>query len=358
MKQSLYECTSYMEDVKANIARIDLAPLDGKRVYITGGTGMIGSYITDMLLFSDYDITVYVLGRSALKMMKRFPLQKTTKNLVLVEHDINTPIDLADPSWAGAKVDYMIHAASNTHPRAYAEDPIGTITANILGAYNLLEFFDKVNGGRFVFLSSVEIYGENRGDTESFDESYLGYIDCNTLRAGYPESKRAGEALCQAYIAQKNSDIIIPRLSRSYGPTLLKTDTKALSQFIHSAVDREDIVLKSAGTQEYSYGYVGDQAVAILNLMLHAETGEAVNVASEGSDVTLRRLAEYLAEVAGTKVVFEMPDETEAKGYSTATRALLDLTKLHDMGYRSAYDMRTGLSKTVEILRELAYGEA
>ena len=48
---------------------------------------------------------------------------------------------------------------------------------------------------RFCFVSSVEVYGENRGDVEKFDESYLGYLDCNTLRAGYPESKRLGK-LC------------------------------------------------------------------------------------------------------------------------------------------------------------------
>ena len=64
-------------------------------------------------------------------------------------------------------------------------------------------------------MSSVEIYGENKGDTETFDENYLGYINCNTLRAGYPESKRLSESLCQAYIGKYNMDIVIGRLSRN-----------------------------------------------------------------------------------------------------------------------------------------------
>ena len=42
---------------------------------------------------------------------------------------------------------------------------------------------------RVMFLSTVEVYGQNRGDVEAFDESYLGYLNCNTLRAGYPEAK-------------------------------------------------------------------------------------------------------------------------------------------------------------------------
>ena len=63
------------------------------------------------------------------------------------------------------------------------------------------------------------------------------------MRAGYPESKRCGEALCQAYKVQKGLDLVIPRLTRSYGPTLLKTDTKALSKFLHKGAAGEDLSL-------------------------------------------------------------------------------------------------------------------
>ena len=128
----------------------------------------------------------------------------------------------------------------------------------------MLEFAYSHHALRCVFASSNEIYGENRGDIEKFPESYCGYINCNTLRAGYPESKRCGEALCQAYIQQKGLDIVIPRLTRSYGPTLLKSDTKALSQFLRKALLGEDIVLKSAGTQYYSYLYVADSVSGLL----------------------------------------------------------------------------------------------
>ena len=98
------------------------------------------------------------------------------------------------------------------------------------------------------------------------------------MRAGYPESKRCGEALCQAYKAQKGLDIVIPRLTRSYGPTLLKTDTKALSQFLHKGVAGEDIILKSAGTQFYSYLYVMDSVSGLLTVLLNGESGEAYNI--------------------------------------------------------------------------------
>ena len=138
-----------------------------------------------------------------------------------ISHDINKPIELDIGT-----VDYVLHMASNTYPVAYATDPIGTVTTNIIGTKNMLDFAMKHKAPRFVFASSCEVYGENRGDAELFDEKYCGYTDCNAMRAGYPESKRCGEALCQAYKKQKNLDVIIPRLSRSYGPAMLRATQK------------------------------------------------------------------------------------------------------------------------------------
>ena len=248
----------------------------------------------------------------------------------------------------------MIHAASNTHPVAYASDPIGTITANVFGTQYLLDYAKEAGCKRFVFLSSVEIYGENRGDTDKFAEDYLGYIDCNTMRAGYPESKRTGEALCQAYRKQKAMDVVIPRLSRVYGPTMLLSDTKALSQFILKSVKREDIVLKSEGTQEFSYAYVADCVAGILAVMMDGRDGEAYNICSKDSDVQLRDVAKQLANLADKQVVFDLPDATEQAGYSKATKATLDTTKLRtELGFLPQYDMKTGLSHTVQVLREI-----
>ncbi|MBQ8007619.1 MAG: NAD-dependent epimerase/dehydratase family protein, partial [Lachnospiraceae bacterium] len=251
------------------------------------------------------------------------------------------------------KVDYILHLASNTHPMQYSTDPIGTITTNIIGLQNLLDFAVDHNATRFAFASSNEIYGENRGDVEFFDESYCGYINSNTMRAGYPESKRCGEALCQAYISQKGLDIVIPRLTRTYGPTMLMSDTKAISQFIKKGVAGEDIVLKSAGTQYYSYQYVADSVSGLLTILLDGNCGEAYNIAEESSDIMLKDLAAIIAGVNGRDVVFEIPDAVEAAGYSTATKARLDGSKLMALGWKPKYDMRSGLERTISILKEL-----
>ena len=215
----------------------------------------------------------------------------------------------------------------------------------------MLDFAVDHNAKRFIFASSNEMYGENRGDTEFFNEEYCGYINCNTLRAGYPESKRCGEALCQAYRVQKGLDIVIPRITRTFGPTMSMSDTKAMSQFIKKGIAREDIVLKSSGTQFFSYTYVADAVSGLLTVLLNGKNGEAYNIADESGDIMLKDLAAYIAELNGQKVVFEIPDAVEAAGYSTATKARLDGSKLKALGWSPKYDVRSGVKRTIEILR-------
>ena len=312
---TLYDSSIYISDIK-KIAELDYAwdKLMGKCLAISGATGMIGSFLIDVLMYrNEYynqNVKVYAFGRNEEKAKKRFGRYFDNNYFEFIMHDINTPIE---EKICVNKVDYIIHAASNTHPVAYASDPIGTISANVIGTNNLLDWAVKVGCERFVFLSSVEIYGENRGDTDKFAEDYLGYIDCNTLRAGYPESKRTGEALCQAYIKQKGLDVVIPRLSRCYGPTMLSSDTKALSQFILKGVHNEDIILKSEGNQEYSYSYVGDAVSGIFKLMFDGECGSAYNVVSDNSDIMLKDLAGIIADYTGRKVIFELPDATACR---------------------------------------------
>lgn len=350
MGMKLLENETYQMDIAQALAMdIPWEKISGKHVLITGATGMIASVVIDMLMKRNKDnnenIRICAISRNRQKAEERFCAYWDNPNFSWISHDISNPLPEL------GNVDYILHAASNTHPRAYAADPIGTITANVQGTYQLLEYASSHQCERFFFFSSVEIYGENKNDVDKFDEKYLGYIDCNTTRAGYPESKRLGEALCNAFAAQKGQGFVVGRFSRVYGPTMSSEDSKAIAQFIRKAVAGEDIVLKSEGTQLYSYTYVVDAASAALYLLLKEENGSAVNVVDTSSGITLKELVGLLARTAGTKVIFELPDDTEKAGYSTATKAVLNGTKLERLGWKAYTPIREGLFKTVHILR-------
>lgn len=338
---------------KISEVNLPWSELQNKAFYIAGSTGLIGSCLIDTLMTVQKEkniaFDIFASGRSKEKLESRFSAYINKPNFHAAEHDVLTP--LTDNS--NTNIDYIIHLASNTHPVDYATKPIETILANIKGTNNLLDFACKKNTMRFIYASSVEIYGENKNDAESFDESYCGYIDCNTLRAGYPEGKRAGEALCQAYIKEKNLDIVIPRFCRIYGPTMLMSDTKALSQFIKNTLDGQDIVLKSQGTQFFSYLDVFDAVTALLYCLFYGKNGEAYNIADKQSDITLKDLAQLLANKAGTKVIFDLPSETEKAGFSKATKATLNPEKIKNLGWSAMFNIEKGLDYTLSILKEL-----
>lgn len=345
-----HDCPEHLED----LGRIAGEPLfwemlAGKTVAITGATGMIGCLLADSIMaMNDENLGCHVLamGRSEMKARERFPyFDSPLFSFECLDAATRLP---------SQKADYVVHLASTTHPSAYIADPVGTIRVNINGLDNLLGYANSC-GARLLFASSVEIYGENRGDAERFTEDYCGYIDCRDIRSCYNESKRLGESLCQAYRVQKKADVVIARIARSYGPTLLSSDTRALSQFFHNALAGKDIVLKSDGTQKFSYLYSADVVSGLLRLLALGENGEAYNLADEGSDIMLKDLAQLVADLAGVRTVFQIPDKDEAAGFSKATVAMMDATKAHGLGWLACNDIEVGVRKTLSVFEKLSW---
>ena len=328
---------------------IDFDKLKNKSILVTGARGLIGSFLIDAIMLlnekENLNCKIYALGLSS-HGKERFKSYLDNPLFRYLEHDVNQELKLEDD------IHYILHLASNTHPLAYAKEPIKTITTNVIGTYNLLNFAVDKHVNRFVFASSVEIYGENKKDVDLFDETYCGYINSNTLRAGYPEGKRCGEALCQAFKEEKGLDIVIPRFSRIYGPTILSNDSKAISQFLFKALNNEDIVLKSEGKQYYSFTYVYDAVYALLLTMLNGENGEAYNISYPETDKKLCDIADIIAHEVNRKVVFDLPSEEERKGFSKATIARMDNTKLKGIGFNPKYDLKKGIEATLKIIKE------
>lgn len=352
----LLENEMYMEDVRYTAAcSLPWNRLRGKRILITGACGLIGSFAIDVLMEKNkscgMNCRICALGRNREKAEERFAHYWDDPLFCFLCHDVNGPLEEKTEE----DFDYIIHLASCTHPVAYAEKPVATIAANVFGTDSLLRYAAAHHARRFVFASSNEIYGENRGDVEFFAETYCGYLNSNTLRAGYPESKRCGEALCQAYAAEKGVDVVIARFTRTYGPTMLMSDTKAVSQFILKAVRGENIALKSEGNQYYSYTYVADAVAGLFAVMLCGQRGEAYNIADSKSDIRLKDLAETAAKIGRTEVVSEVPDAAEKAGYSTATKARLDGSRLKKLGWGMKYDIPAGLERTIGIVKDV-YG--
>ncbi len=333
----------YAEDIESVLKLdCDWNNFRGKTFLISGATGLIGTPLVDMLVFLNEKFSLDL----KLILLSRHKKESDREFIRYIAQNVCQPFDI------DGRIDFIVHAASNTHPLQYSEFPVETVETNVFGSYNLLKIAEKNKGSRFLLVSSVEVYGDDRtGLEKGFGEKDFGYLDCNLPRSCYNESKRLCETLCASFSAEKKIDYVIARLCRCYGPTLKKDDSKALSQFLKNAVRGENIVLKSEGNQYYSYIYSSDAAAALLLLLLKGAGGEAYNVSDEKSNVTLKSLAEKIARCSNLQVIFDLPGETEKKGFSRAQTAILNSSKIKALGWRANFDIDGGIRRTLSFLK-------
>jgi len=337
----------YQEDLKAILSVPGIDTLSGKTVLVTGATGLIGVQLIDALMLlggdsSSKQVRIIAVGRSKSKAKDRLGEYFDRENFCFLEHDITMP-------FPELTADFIIPLASNTHPMAYSQYPVETIMANVKGAEHALELARKCDA-TVLYPSSVEVYG-NATDSAPFAESATGKLNLSNSRSCYTESKRLSESLCQSYFSEFGVDVRIARLSRVFGPTMLSSDTKASSQFIQKAVSGDDIVLKSTGEQYFSYTYVADAVAALLYILLHGESAVAYNISNPACDCHLKDFAAICARIAGTSLTFDLPSETERKGYSVATQAILDSTMLKNLGFTPRFCIEDAISRTVSIVK-------
>lgn len=334
----------YLEEINECSKNLNLNFLDNKTIFMSGATGLIGSFLIDTILINKkINVKFVCLVRNVEKAKNRFSLFQNDERLNFINTSLMNEINYEE------HIDYVLHAASLTDPLNYSLYPIETMNTNYIGCKNLLDLAVK-NKAKFMLLSTCEVYGKN--ESLNIKENEYGYIDILDTRSCYNESKKASETLCACYCKEKNLKIVIPRLSRIYGPSMKLEDTKALSQFIKKSLNNEDIVLKSKGEQLFNYTYVFDVIKAILILLKENNNHLSYNVNSNEL-VKLKDIASYIANLSNTKVIFDLPDEVEQKGYSKSNVSSLDSTMFQkEYNFNFETKLFDGIKKTIAILKQ------
>ena len=337
----------YLDDVRevASLNNLSWNKLSGATILVTGATGLIGSCLIDILMNRlDKDYVVYASGRNGARAKERFKDYWNDANFHFLAYDVTEPLDV------DVQFDYVIYAASGASPHLYATDPVGIMKSNILGVDNILSYLVNHHGTRLLYVSSGEVYGE--GDGSIFSEKYSGYVDSMTLRACYPSSKRASETLCIAYSEQYRLEVVVARPCHVYGPNFTESDTRAYAQFIRNVLKGEDIVMKSSGEQFRSWCYVVDCASALMYILLNGENGSAYNIADSNSNITIKQLAEMIAEIGGKQVKMIIPDDAEVRGYNVVTKSVFSTEKLQSLGWEVRGNMYSKMQSTINEIKK------
>lgn len=327
------------------LSALNLSRFNNQRIFVSGGTGMIGACLLDLLSQWNraFGGTISLIASS-----RNLDKIKENNNIEWISWDTAEALSL--PS----SVDYIFHTAGHADPVNFAQYPVETLWGAMAGTRSVLEYGRKEQCQKILYLSSGEMYGQPKDLGEDFKEDYCGAVNHATARACYPVGKRGGEVLCQSYWAEYQVPSVIARPCHIFGPTMGEGDSRATSSFIRNALLGEDIVLKSEGLMERSHCYVVDCASALLVLMELGEVGEAYNIADETYQMTIRDFAEETAKAGGTELRFELPTDTEAKGFSPVSRAVLSGEKLKALGWEACATETKGegIKDSIEIMRQ------
>lgn len=348
VKKSIY---TNLEDI-AN-APISWDKLKNKTLLLTGAGGFIGYYMTcGILLRNDLygdNIKVLALERFGDFAKKKFGKLLERDDVELIVQDITEPIK-------AERADFVIHAASQASAIEFERDPVGTISANLSGTENALNFAKDSNSEASLIVSSLKVYGTLYTGKPYIEEDDNGYVDFTSYKNCYAIGKRAAETLAASYSKQYEMNIRIVRPSYIFGASRLDDD-RVWAQFIANIVRGQDILLKSNGATNRSFCYVTDTVTAMLHVLLDGENCVPYNISNEKSNTTIRGFAQAACEVfpeRHMKLAFANPEDEVMPEPSPLdpTPEIMDNKRIRSIGWEPKIDLKEGIRRAVAILEE------
>ncbi len=210
------------------------ADLRGQRLFITGGTGFVGTWMVETFVWANrqlsLDADITVLSRNPAAFRERAPEAASDRCVTFLEGSLS---DFEIPS---QEYPFLIHAATDQTPAPSKEEPGGTFDRELAGTRRVLELARRTNTKRLLFTSSGAVYGKQPPDMARLKEDYPGAPDTTDVRSGYGHAKRVSEFLCTLHGEQYGFEPTIARLFAFAGPHLPLDLNFAIGNFVRDAM--------------------------------------------------------------------------------------------------------------------------
>jgi UDP-glucose 4-epimerase len=308
--------------------------IEGKKIFITGGAGFIGSSLIGRLINSNEIIIYDNLTRDSLK----DTFYKDHRNLKLIQGNI-LDFDMLAESMKGA--DIIVHLAAIAGIDSVIKSPIKTMKINLLGTVNVLEsalMQDKIE--RLIDFSTSEVFGSYAFRSEEHDSTALGAV--GNARWTYAVSKLAGEHLTYSYFVEEQLPTLSIRPFNIYGPG--QVGEGAIHGFIINALQNRDIIVHNDGDQIRSWCYIDDLIDGILLCLTKPEAvGHCFNIGNPRGTITVHGLALAVIRVtySKSKIIYVPRDYVDVE---------LRIPSIHKaktiLGYEPKVGLEEGLRRT------------
>ncbi len=303
---------SIFEEDLENISQAlagDFAELKDKNIFVTGGTGFVGTWLVySFLKFAQkLNSKMFLISRNPELFLKKHPALKSHPNLHFIKGDVR------DFEFPKENIEYVIHAATDV---VKAEENVEDVLAvNYLGTKRVLEFCREKKIKKYLYLSSGAVYGRQPADLAKVDEAYLGAPDVGLSSSAYGESKRIAEWLgCQSG-REHHFEVKRVRCFAVIGPHLSLDNRFAVGNFIDDILNHRDIIIKGDGATIRSYMYASDMTIWLWKILFQGLAGEVYNVGSD-HEINLFELAQKCIAVSKTslKVVRKIQPDPSKPG--------------------------------------------
>ena len=262
--------------------------LRGKRIFLTGGTGFVGTWLLESLLHAndrlDLGVSVVMLTRDADRYCKKSPHLAEHAALHLLQGD------LTNFEWPDGSFPVVIHAATAEWHAADAYRPLGTFDTDIVGTRRVLDFARTHGVERLLFTSSGAVYGKQPPHVSHMAEDHAGAPSTTDPGSAYGQAKRISEYMCCMYGQVYGFNAMIARLFAFVGPCLPLDANFAIGNFIRDAMSGGPVRVSGDGTPFRSYLYAADLAIWLWTIILRGRIAYPYNVGSQAA-LTIEDLA-------------------------------------------------------------------
>ncbi len=315
--------------------------LSGKRIFVTGGAGFIGTTLARRLVDENEVVALDNLHRDALSGTDL----AAHPNFTFHEADV---LDADRVRELAAAATHVVHAAAIAGVDTVLQSPVRTMRVNVIGTYNVLEaaLATLPTVERFLDFSTSEVFGTHAYNVREGQVSTIGSV--GEARWTYAVSKLAGEHMAHAYHDELGLPTVTVHPFNVYGPGQIGGG--AIRAFIETALAGRGLTIHGDGSQIRAWCYVEDMVEALLLCLERPEAvGQAFNVGNARSAVTIYDLAQRVQRLAGApgEIVFK------PLHYADVELRIPNVEKARELlGWEAKVDLDEGIERTIAWYRQ------